>query len=308
MRQRAHPRSRGEHGGTVTTGSPARGSSPLARGALLELQRAADGVGLIPARAGSTAAPATTSTGASAHPRSRGEHLGGKIGVMVAAGSSPLARGAPRRRVPAVGRRGLIPARAGSTGSRSACHPGAWAHPRSRGEHSARAATSARRRGSSPLARGAQSHRHRRSECVGLIPARAGSTGRCVRDAAAGSAHPRSRGEHCAVAYRSSCVEGSSPLARGALGLDLQQPHPAGLIPARAGSTRSTGRRSCRRPAHPRSRGEHSDRRSRQSCARGSSPLARGARRLERVGPVVQGLIPARAGSTLAEQPRYLAP
>ena len=49
--------------------------------------------GLIPARAGNTCGFEVESDRHGAHPRSRGEHGGDRPGVLIAAGSSPLARG-----------------------------------------------------------------------------------------------------------------------------------------------------------------------------------------------------------------------
>ncbi|KXB52626.1 hypothetical protein HMPREF0307_02206 [Corynebacterium sp. DNF00584] len=51
-----------------------------------------------------------------------------------------------------------------------------------------------------------------------------------------------------------------------------------GLIPAHAGSTRSRSGSSRWAQAHPRSRGEHSERSAEGDPATGSSPLTRGAR------------------------------
>ncbi len=92
---------------------------------------------------------------------------------------------------------------------------------------------------------------------------------------------------------------GSSPLARGAPHRHTWRHGPGGLIPARAGSTR-TGRGLTRcRPAHPRSRGEHTELTIEPQQSGGSSPLARGAPTTSSglIGPL--RLIPARAGSTL---------
>ena len=72
---------------------------------------------------------------AGAHPRSRGEHGTNESFHQLMTGSSPLARGT-RRSVPGKPTvRGLIPARAGNTWAEEATGTMAWAHPRSRGEH-----------------------------------------------------------------------------------------------------------------------------------------------------------------------------
>ena len=72
------------------------------------------------------------------------------------AGSSPLARGARGGREPEVKSHGLIPARAGSTGTVTRAGAASGAHPRSRGEHTDSTSIQTPRSGSSPLARGAR--------------------------------------------------------------------------------------------------------------------------------------------------------
>ena len=72
----AHPRSRGEHcagEGFVPDGV---GSSPLARGTLLNTCSLLTPPRLIPARAGNTFLIFFAMIEAPAHPRSRGEHCG----------------------------------------------------------------------------------------------------------------------------------------------------------------------------------------------------------------------------------------
>ncbi len=70
------------------------------------------------------------------------------------------------------------------------------AHPRSRGEHLANVDAVDSAAGSSPLTRGARGVRHQCPDCVGLIPAHAGSTRARPCRYGPGWAHPRSRGEH----------------------------------------------------------------------------------------------------------------
>ena len=150
-------------------------------------------------------------------------------------GSSPLARGRHRRRHRPPPEPGIIPARAGSTGSSSQA---GGIQP-----------------GSSPLARGRPSGVVGVPGCRGIIPARAGST-RCTptsrhscRD------HPRSRGVdgQCRVQLRFR--EGSSPLARGRHLGPLGDAPCRGIIPARAGSTSRAAREARQSGDHPRSRG-----------------------------------------------------
>ena len=73
--------------------------------------------------------------------------------------------------------------------------------------------------GSSPLARGTLEAIDPQLIARGLIPARAGNTRRSARTRSCIWAHPRSRGEHIPDVTPPARVEGSSPLARGTLGL-----------------------------------------------------------------------------------------
>ena len=71
------------------------------------------------------------------------------------------------------------------------------------------------------------------------------------------SAHPRSRGEHVVVLAEHHAAVGSSPLARGTLCLMLNMMILMRLIPARAGNINVERTPGKVKPAHPRSRGEH---------------------------------------------------
>ena len=70
----AHPRSRGEHEPTAAVGDFGDGSSPLTRGAQVDVLRYLQVIRLIPAHAGSTPIWVFRYHTAPAHPRSRGEH------------------------------------------------------------------------------------------------------------------------------------------------------------------------------------------------------------------------------------------
>ena len=184
-RSRAHPRSRGEHSVVCKSPWTSKGSSPLARGTLLDWFNGT----LVPV----------------AHPRSRGEHVNHSYRMMTALGSSPLARGTPIEKVSKCPNDGLIPARAGNTLVPSSLSQVRKAHPRSRGEHFILSARLLWRMGSSPLARGTRNGRHEIGNGQGLIPARAGNTVRSTLGMNAKRAHPRSRGEHalCRPSVRS---------------------------------------------------------------------------------------------------------
>ena len=111
-------------------------------------------------------------------------------------------------------------------------------------------------------------------------------------------AHPRSRGEHTCFLGARAYGLGSSPLTRGAPTDLIDRATADRLIPAHAGSTLATRRRSAMRGAHPRSRGEHVCGFVTLVVRMGSSPLTRGARVCGFVSTAVARLIPAHAGST----------
>ena len=96
---------------------------------------------------------------------------------------------------------------------------------------------------------------------------------------------------------------GSSPLARGLPHCPRGGVLDQGIIPARAGFTRSRTRRSRRWTDHPRSRGVYRDRPVRAAMSVGSSPLARGLRPYGADDGDESGIIPARAGFTRGRAP-----
>ena len=151
---RDHPRSRGVY----ATGKPvmlyASGSSPLARGLQTLAKMADDGDGIIPARAGFTAADGVLHARRQDHPRSRGVYTFNAYVNDAIGGSSPLARGL------------LATPNSPITVRKD--------HPRSRGVYLPPCGRRPDEHGSSPLARGL------------LQPRR----GRCARPVD----HPRSRG------------------------------------------------------------------------------------------------------------------
>ena len=110
-----HPRSRGVYFSRRSICASTCGSSPLARGLRdLGLLVAADR-GIIPARAGFTAAKPPPLAGRGDHPRSRGVYMDNKCVCTFIGGSSPLARGLRARMLVHQRMCGIIPARAGFT-------------------------------------------------------------------------------------------------------------------------------------------------------------------------------------------------
>ena len=91
---------------------------------------------------------------------------------------------------------------------------------------------------------------------------------------------------------------GSSPHVRGALKQDVARLRTAGIIPACAGSTRSTMVFPVDKRDHPRMCGEHGRVVTVNGNVKGSSPHVRGAPAAVVVCHLVRGIIPACAGST----------
>ena len=213
----AHPRSRGENIDGFVSGIKSAGSSPLTRGKRAhEVSRSSDGR-LIPAHAGKTDAHRTVNVLPQAHPRSRGENMGGGCRVRRCWGSSPLTRGKPEVGDVVAGEARLIPAHAGKTPSCARWLPSWSAHPRSRGENDVAAVDTMPDTGSSPLTRGKRREPSRWLRAERLIPTHAGKTRSSDARMRAVRAHPRSRGENRANCPRGPRFTGLSPLTRGKL-------------------------------------------------------------------------------------------
>ena len=88
-----------------------------------------------------------------------------------------------------------------------------------------------------------------------IIPARAGFTDTAAKKADANADHPRSRGVYVAGRPGYEHVRGSSPLARGLLIHRVLRAFGWGIIPARAGFTRTRRTAPTTSGDHPRSRG-----------------------------------------------------
>ena len=200
-------------------------------------------------------------------------------------GSSPRVRGKPTGPKPHGRRPGLIPARAGKTHRHDGDRRVGAAHPRACGENIYGPLGHQRRHGSSPRAGKTRTVRY---------------CGRAVR------AHPRACGENPVGSAAPSADCGSSPRVRGKRRQRRRGRSVLGLIPARAGKTRSCAPSTTPRTAHPRACGENLARRGRGSLGGGSSPRVRGKRAGGGARGGACGLIPARAGKTSSSGPRPL--
>ena len=156
--------------------------------------------------------------------------------------------------------------------------------------------------GSSPRLRGARRRGRFSRRTRRLIPASAGSTVSPGGDHGNRAAHPRVCGEHASRAHSVRARFGSSPRLRGAR--KGWRPLCGGLrlIPASAGSTAGWLMPRSGWWAHPRVCGEHCALQGACLGELGSSPRLRGA--LSRVKARLDDarLIPASAGSTLADK------
>ena len=194
-------------------------------------------VGIIPAYAGST-------------------HL--VLAPLVAGpGSSPHTRGAPDGR-----------------NTTSSPTPD---HPRIRGEHDASGIQGPFDAGSSPHTRGAPTDSRSPSGAGRIIPAYAGSTFAGLPGKIVKADHPRIRGEHAIMHVYPPVSRGSSPHTRGARIRQERGRSRWRIIPAYAGSTSIVFCRRCRKPDHPRIRGEHLAVDVDRGSLGGSSPHTRGA-------------------------------
>ena len=131
-----HPRSRGVYSGFSTRSCNRSGSSPLARGLRQDDAFQDSGDGIIPARAGFTTVVKSAGGMLGDHPRSRGVYPDPATSRGVRRGSSPLARGLPRRLPGLVQQDRIIPARAGFTEPIAVAPFPEPDHPRSRGVYS----------------------------------------------------------------------------------------------------------------------------------------------------------------------------
>ena len=164
--------------------------------------------------------------------------------------------------------------------------------------------TSGASAGSSPRGRGKLGEGEGLPVDGRLIPARAGKTTSPGGPRGGGAAHPRAGGENRLHLVGRVQDAGSSPRGRGKRQPRAPQRTVEGLIPARAGKTRSPGSAALAVTAHPRAGGENG------CCCPclwrrlGSSPRGRGKRGRAAGWWVSSGLIPARAGKTRARRRR----
>ena len=234
-----HPRSRGVYTLIPRASGDAPGSSPLARGLRTPKIEPRRDERIIPARAGFTSFSDPFLYGPKDHPRSRGVYTSPAPQTTCCTGSSPLARGllsvasgVPETVLDHPRSRGVYAARAALVRGRED-------HPRSRGVYTLIIRAPYHPDGSSPLARGLPPRDLASLTRRRIIPARAGFTALWRGPAGPHPDHPRSRGVYMIASAHMGSRRGSSPLARGLPGIRRWRRRRSGIIPARAGFTRS---------------------------------------------------------------------
>jgi len=257
-----------------------------------------NGLGIIPAYAGSTRWRRRSWPDNSDHPRIRGEHPVHTRKGWVSVGSSPHTRGAPGPACRPIRGRRIIPAYAGSTVAMVSRETPCRDHPRIRGEHVPVAQRGYLPEGSSPHTRGAREDAAWVEGAGGIIPAYAGSTNPSHIRVTSFPDHPRIRGEHVICRGDPPELRGSSPHTRGALSMRSAYSIQSRIIPAYAGSTPDASPRRTPRSDHPRIRGEHLTKAGSARVRVGSSPHTRGALLHHQQRRDRRRIIPAYAGST----------
>ena len=240
-----------------------------------------------------------------AHPRACGENVLGPDWGSASMGSSPRVRGKHLTPSDLLHNAGLIPARAGKTGSARRPHFRVAAHPRACGENDGFEVEAHPFGGSSPRVRGKPLALWAALRAGRLIPARAGKTSSRRRTPWPATAHPRACGENPPHVWMSAVRTGSSPRVRGKPPRDARGREFDGLIPARAGKTDYQDQCAERWTAHPRACGENPASCPTPGICAGSSPRVRGKLELDRLHPRSVGLIPARAGKTRHHRRRH---
>ena len=231
---------------------------------------------LIPARAGKTVSFSGSPSHAQAHPRAGGENVVTVPRQAGKSGSSPRGRGKQCRCRGWSFSARLIPARAGKTRRHARFHDRRWAHPRAGGENAYLTFLPAGANGSSPRGRGKPRVWRSVMRGVRLIPARAGKTPWWRRSKAVSPAHPRAGGENELLPSGGGGVPGSSPRGRGKRVVIAGDGEKLGLIPARAGKTKTSPPPGPVGTAHPRAGGENHWMPHPIEPSRGSSPRGRG--------------------------------
>ena len=262
----------------VLMGPTWTGPSPRVRGAAADVAAGRPHEGTIPAGAGSSSTSSRGRTGRRDHPRGCGEQIMPQRLELAQAGPSPRVRGAEARRPPDMARDGTIPAGAGSRFVRLSRMGGGWDHPRGCGEQRAPWDQFVSVTGPSPRVRGAGHEDVVHGGLVGTIPAGAGSSWRTPTPTSTRRDHPRGCGEQVPNTADEPGIVGPSPRVRGAEPVETWEVCDDGTIPAGAGSSWRSRRRSPTARDHPRGCGEQFVGRPHTAEGGGTIPAGAGSR------------------------------
>ena len=253
---------------------------------------------IIPAHAGQTARPCTSSADLTDHPRACGANSVIAIDAMVVPGSSPRMRGKLKHLGDLIDHRWIIPAHAGQTYRYGCGRHRQPDHPRACGANPVRTVPSLWASGSSPRMRGKQRAFIENTLKPRIIPAHAGQTDVARWSGNWRTDHPRACGANSALRPSNILQSGSSPRMRGKRRCQLSQMARDRIIPAHAGQTCGGRRGPACSADHPRACGANLNAYSCVLAARGSSPRMRGKQGNVHRMPAHWRIIPAHAGQT----------
>ena len=254
--------------------------------------------GIIPAHAGLTSIGSDSSWPGRDHPRACGAHQNLVDSMVLIKGSSPRMRGSHVLAEKCRANGGIIPAHAGLTNAKAACHAGSRDHPRACGAHTWSSCTKDVNRGSSPRMRGSLDMLDSIGYEIGIIPAHAGLTIEARLAFNSPRDHPRACGAHSFMFAATSQRLGSSPRMRGSRYEYDEVTQEPGIIPAHAGLTLCSQAVTCRAGDHPRACGAHMAQDADMCTFEGSSPRMRGSQNNHICALQYAGIIPAHAGLT----------
>ena len=152
--------------------------------------------------------------------------------------------------------------------------------------------------GSPPLARGTGYYIAAPSNRPRITPACAGNSKSYHCFIVIARDHPRLRGEQISIAYKSCCIVGSPPLARGTVVIKRHVRVQNGITPACAGNSTTPEESDLQTGDHPRLRGEQAIVMRQLKLILGSPPLARGTDKYDVRVVIEAGITPACAGNS----------
>ena len=250
-----HPRACGANGKISSKTMVRTGSSPRMRGKPMQTADKVDEHRIIPAHAGQTARPCTSSADLTDHPRACGANSVIAIDAMVVPGSSPRMRGKLKQLSDLIDHRWIIPAHAGQTYRYGCGRHRQPDHPRACGANPVRTVPSLWASGSSPRMRGKQRAFIENTLKPRIIPAHAGQTDVARWSGNWRTDHPRACGANSRLLQAATTSLGSSPRMRGKQRLTSIEHFAERIIPAHAGQTAVPTVADGTRSDHPRACG-----------------------------------------------------